>query len=212
MCFSATSSFAASGMLASIGILSLLSVKRASAYPRALIPLFFAAQQTCEGIIWITYGSVAYASIVQFATIGFLIFAQIVWPIWMPLSLFVAERNRSRALILGILTLCGIGFGVLSAQMLYQYPIGVQIMCHSIAYTYGNLSRFMQYLCMGCYLCVTVVPFFVSTLAGTTIIGGLITLGFAVAWWSFYMTFGSVWCFFAALISSLIFLQLRLER
>jgi hypothetical protein len=55
------------------------------------------------------------------------------------------------------------------------------------------------------YLYATVLPFFISSIKGMWMIGLAIAIGFIVSMLKFYLAFGSVWCFFAALASILIY-------
>ncbi|KTD57119.1 hypothetical protein Lsai_1723 [Legionella sainthelensi] len=54
MCFSASASFTAAGVIAAVGICSLLKARTYPLFLFALTPLFFAVQQALEGIVWIT--------------------------------------------------------------------------------------------------------------------------------------------------------------
>jgi hypothetical protein len=208
MCFSAISSFSAAGMLTGIGMLALLSIKRTSAYPRALIPFGFALQQMCEGVVWVTYDNPEYYALTHAASVLFLIFAMIVWPVWIPFSLTIAERSRVHAYKLGALTVFGVAIAAYGAFLLYTFPVSTSITCHSIAYMYGNMTMLTQYLYTVAYVCAVVAPFFVSTTGFARLYGVLLSVALIVAWWAWYATAGSVWCFFAALLSSLIVAQL----
>ena len=58
MCFSANVSFAAAGALSVIGLLSVHAARHnKKMIPLAASPLFFAAQQACEGLVWITFAN-----------------------------------------------------------------------------------------------------------------------------------------------------------
>jgi hypothetical protein len=212
MCFSATSSFSAAGMLTGIGMLALLCVKRPTTYPRAVIPFGFALQQAAEGVVWITYGKADYSLITHAASVLFLIFAMIVWPVWIPFCLMIAERSRAQFYKLLILTLSGIALAAYAAYLLYLFPVNVAVMCHSIAYTYGNMTFAQQCVYAAAYVGVVVVPFFISTISGSRIFGILLSLALLIAWWAWYATAGSVWCFLAALLSSLIVIQVYVSE
>ena len=210
MCFSAISSFSAAGMLTGIGILALLSAKRPATYPTAVIPFGFAIQQAAEGIVWVTYGNPEHLLLTHAASVLFLFFAMIVWPVWMPFSLVIAERGRTQWYKLVAFTVLGIIVAAYGAYLLCTFPIRASITCHSIAYMYGNMSFLIQCIHAVAYLSVTVVPFFISTRPFSRVFGGLLSIALIASWWFWYATAGSVWCFFAALLSSLIVVQLYL--
>ena len=54
MCFSATVSFSAAGLLGLTGIATLVQVRKSAELPLAATPLLFAAQQTVEGALWLS--------------------------------------------------------------------------------------------------------------------------------------------------------------
>ena len=53
MCFSATASFVASGVIASIGVATLRHVREPRALLFACVPLLFAVHQFTEGLVWL---------------------------------------------------------------------------------------------------------------------------------------------------------------
>lgn len=57
----------------------------------AAVPLMFAAQQVTEGIVWLTIGDQSERPENLAAVAVFLVFALVVWPLWVPLSLLKAE-------------------------------------------------------------------------------------------------------------------------
>ncbi len=54
MCFSATASFTASGILAAVGLLSIAKARTLPMRIFASTPLLFAIQQASEGVLWTT--------------------------------------------------------------------------------------------------------------------------------------------------------------
>lgn len=59
----------------------------------ACIPLFFAFQQVTEGILWLVIGDTKYAWLQTTATFVFLIMAQVIWPLLVPLSVLLMEKR-----------------------------------------------------------------------------------------------------------------------
>src|SRR6185437_645962 len=108
MCFSATASFSAAGILTLAGAATLSKARDVRERPLAAVPLIFALQQGIEGLLWLTVPS-GHPAGRGFAT-AFAGLALIVWPLFTPLAVGRAEtlRNRRR-LILG---LTGPGLGV----------------------------------------------------------------------------------------------------
>ena len=88
ICFSATASFASGAVLLAVGS---IAVRRAHKpdYAYAAIPLLFGIQQIIEGGLWLVLAE--RASSQQCLTVGYLGFANILWPIYAPLAIWLME-------------------------------------------------------------------------------------------------------------------------
>lgn len=197
MCFSATASFMASGVLAIVGILSMRSVKHWQWYLFASVPLLFAIQQFSEGFVWL------YSSPVAAST--FLFFALGIWPTVIPLAFFLVEPHVPRKALLGILTVAGIFLSsFLLVSLWHQAPDFSAQGCH-IIYTFYPVIvfAFLPTLWTAVVYCLaTIAPFFISSKRHMKIFGLLIALSCIAAYLFFTIYFISVWCFFAAIISA----------
>jgi hypothetical protein len=205
LCFSATGSFAISGVLTGIGAASLV---RSTSKPQrmfAAVPLLFAVQQAAEGIVWLTIGDPQHATLHRVAVYAFLGVALVVWPSWLPLSLRRVEQNAGRQQTLTGLAWLGILVSTYAAVLLILWQPVARIAGHSIAYDYqrrDDLAIHVVYL-LG-YVVPTVIPFFVSTAWLARIIGALLIASLIVTVIVQRDALASVWCFFAAMLSSLI--------
>lgn len=94
MCFSASASFIASASLGVLGVGALKSVHNRSQYAFAAIPFIFATQQFTEGIIWLSMTHPEYARHQEWSTMVYLLFAQVIWPIWLPLAFYFLKKTR----------------------------------------------------------------------------------------------------------------------
>jgi hypothetical protein len=200
MCFSPTASFATSGLLALVGALCIRSAKNKKLLPFAMIPLIFAAQQACEGFVWITYPW----PISYFFAVLFIIFA-ITWPMWIPYSLYSFEPGKKRRIILWYDTLAGIALSAGGLFMVARHGIDVAIINHSIAYqltnAYQEIPEYGTWLLWAWYRATVVVPSFISSFKEIRMLGLLLLIADAIAYVFWKTTFTSVWCFFAAGIS-----------
>jgi hypothetical protein len=208
MCFSASGSFVSAGVLGAIGVLCLRQCPARPLRLFAAVPLLFAAQQAAEGVVWLSLAGTAAPSLQQLGMDVFLGFALLVWPVWLPLALRQAEPDviRRRAL-LGLL-----GFGAATAAyaaaMLVRTPPFATIAGHSIRYVYAIGPQPLHAgLYLALYMIPTVAPFFLSSVqfARTMGVGLLLSAGLAILVERDALT--SVWCFFAALLSMLVFLS-----
>ena len=98
MCFSAGASLGVSVVLAGVGSTSISRNTSPRLRMFAALPLLFGAQQAAEGVVWLTMGDPAQATMHQLGVSAFLGFAFVIWPAYAPMSLYVAERDpRHRA-------------------------------------------------------------------------------------------------------------------
>jgi hypothetical protein len=208
MCFSAEASFGTSGVLFVAGLASLSNVKRSSQVILASTPLIFSVQQLSEGLLWISLHSsqsyfVQHGSMLFFVTVG-----QIFWPIWVPLSVLVLEKDLFRKKMLKIF----LGLGILvSASLLYLtiiYPITAQIMDHHIKYFFDYKTNFYQDFSLF-YLVPSVFSNFLSSDEKIRRLGWGTLIAFVISKVLFFNFVFSVWCFFSALISFYIFFVIR---
>jgi hypothetical protein len=213
MCFSATGSFAAAGLLTGIGIMSLTQNRLPASRMFAAIPLFFAAQQAAEGIVWLTMNRPGEAGLQSVAVVTFLGFALLIWPIWLPVSLLRMERQQFRQRLLSGLCLAGIGVAAYGTDLLVRWHPYAQAAGHSIRYLYSTgPSALPPSFYLAAYAVPTVVPFFLSSASLARVIGLALIGSLVAAMVVERDALTSVWCFFAALLSGLVVLAVRYEQ
>jgi len=215
MCFSANASFAAAGLLSVISLLSIRKVHTKKITLIALTPLFFGLQQASEGFVWLGLNKGDTTSMLYLTSMYlFLFFAAAFWPTWIPLSLYVAEESQKKRRLLQIFMYGGI---VVSLLFLYCWVLqttGAVATNHHIDYPVINYPfdiangphrKIADYLLGFFYSITTIVPFFISTIPYMNIVGTTIGIGALVAYIFYVATFPSVWCFFAAAGSLLMY-------
>lgn len=199
MCFSATASFGASGVLLVIGAASIIKIRDRQHLPFALIPVLFAVQQLLEGFLWLSLSG-RFSGSETMLTHFYLFFAQVLWPVWIPMAFLFLESDSSRRLLLKILFWVGILVGGYLAYCLLTYEAMALVRGDHIKYVleyprplqgYGNLF----------YGLATVAPAFVSGLRGMKVFGLLVVASYLVSMFYFRDALISVWCYFAAVIS-----------
>jgi len=213
MCFSATGSFSVAAVLAGVGVVS-ATQKQADAHRvLATTPLLFAVQQVAEGMVWRTIDAPDQSTLHLVSVAMFLGFALVLYPIWSPLALFLAERDPRRRKILGALLTFGIGVSVYAGALLLQQRPVARIANHSITYDYDTAgSALVLALYLPGYVLATVVPFFISTMNKAKVMGAVLTLGLIATFVIKRQALTSVWCFFAAVMSGVIVLSIAAER
>jgi hypothetical protein len=212
MCFSATGSFGVATVLAGIGAVTLTQVKPASHRLFATTPLLFAVQQASEGVVWLTMGSEG-SRVHHAAVATFLVFALVVWPTWVPLSLLPIERSPARKKALGILFALGICVSTYAAWLLFQGRPAAHVTGHSLAYSYAETGRSLVIaLYLPVYATAAVVPFFVSSMEKAKLMGVVLVASLVATFVIERNALTSVWCFFAAILSGLVVLSIALEQ
>jgi len=208
MCFSANASFGASAILLVAGVVSVKKVKTPSQIPFAAIPLVFATQQFIEGVLWLSLTTSQYAYLQQSFTYIFLTFAEVLWPIWVPLSIGLIEKEKQRKKILLIILIIGIVLGVLLSYSLLTYPVDSSIDNFHIRYRHHVQHSLINYVSVF-YFAATVLPALISSVKKVIFIGGFILISYIVTKVFFEEYVISIWCFFAAAISVLILIIMQ---
>lgn len=211
MCFSTTASFASGAILTVIGISSIKKTKEKNQIPFAIIPFIFAIQQFSEGFVWLSLLNSTNQFWQQFSTYSFLLFALIVWPAWVPISMFLIEKNRKRKIILGVFLGLGLLLAILSSIYLIIYKSEAQITSYHIHYELQiplGTKIFIGIL----YLIPTIISNFISSTKGVALMGVFILLSYLVSRLFFNDYVLSIWCFFSALISIKIYFILANEN
>jgi hypothetical protein len=134
MCFSASASFGAGVVLTVIGVVSIKKTHHPSQLLFASIPLIFGVQQIAEGILWLTLPNPDYVNIQNIFTYVFLFFAQILWPLWVPIAILLLEKNATRKNIQKVLVAAGLVVGVYLAYCLLTFSVEAKIVGQHITY------------------------------------------------------------------------------
>lgn len=202
MCFSAEVSFTAAAVLGAIALVTLVKAKKnPDRYLIAAIPILFALQQLTEGIQWLYFnGTFGTEAGVNAARELFLFIALIIWPFWIPLSILVAERKPEKRGILYIFLLIGVFVAIYNGYVSLLQPTSSGVYENSIYYRSNVAVNSVWF-----YGIATVLPWFFTSTPKAKLLGLGFALGYAVSAWFYYATFTSVWCFFSAINSAIIY-------
>ncbi len=206
MCFSATASFAAGGALTAGGVLTLSKAKTKKELPFASIPILFGIQQIIEGVVWLSFGS---ATLNTVATYSYSVFSHSLWPILVPISVFLIETDHHRKNILKIFCLVGLIVGLYLLYFIFANSVKSSVIGGSIAYQSPHLYTL---LIMAMYITATCGSCLFSSHKMINIFGATALIGFIISAWFFIETFLSVWCFFSAVLSILIYWHFKNEK
>ncbi|HEY9864887.1 MAG TPA: DUF6629 family protein [Candidatus Obscuribacterales bacterium] len=207
MCFSATASFTASFSLSVLGTATLTQMTSKKQILLAIFPLLFAIQQFFEGIVWLNLENKS-SPLYFLGTYVFLVFATGFWLIFCPMSVYLLEDDPFRKkIILGIAaigTILGIYFVICVVRQEVIVTNDLGNLFYNINLLYDLKFALFYDICKYLYLLVISVPFLISSQRLLAVFGILIILSFILADQFYQATFISVWCFFAAVISSVL--------
>ena len=201
MCFSATASFITAAMTGAVGVAALVRVNTVREIPLAGTCLFFALQQSVEGLLWLDLPLAPGGSIATSLTILFLFFAEVFWPVYAPMAVLLIEpRGRRRSLMLLCLAL-GIGVGL-------YFCSSIATRFHEAVLRKGHIVYSTEHevpvAIVLSYLAATSLSVVLSSRRLVAALGVIILVGSAVAYAFYWEAFISVWCFFAAAASVVI--------
>jgi len=194
-------SVAAGTTLSLAGVGTVKLARRRAELPLALLPLLFGAQQLIEGAVWWSLNHPD-AGLNAAATFAYLLFARVLWPVLVPLAILGLEPVRWRRTGMVALVGLGVGVGLDGAAAVLAGPSSSHIAGGSIAYEMPSVMVIAGYLVATCgaALLSSHVPL---RLMGAAAFGlALLTL------WLYAVVFVSVWCFFSAILTSMILVYL----
>ena len=205
MCFSASASFVAGTSLSAIGVATLTNVKNKTEIPFALIPLLFGMQQLVEGVIWLTFTRDT-PQLQQTMTYVYSVFSHVLWPIYVPLAIGVLEVERWRRKALAAFEVAGLTAGLYLLFFIVTRPVVAQVVGSHIEYI---SPHFYIAPVIVLYVAATCVSGFFSSHRFVNLFGGLAFASFVATYALYAHALVSVWCFFAAVLSILMYVHLR---
>lgn len=200
MCFSAPASFIAGSVLSASGVMTVKKAKKRSELPFAFIPLIFGIQQLTEWVVWVSFSA---PTINLMAAYVFLFISHVFWPIYVPIAIFLLEKNKRRRKTLFLFFLIGSVVGAYLFWRIVTEPATPAIINHSIFYPvvpeYG-------FIILSLYVLATVGSCLISSHKLIKLFGAVLLISFTVSGLCYTQTFVSVWCYFAAVLSLIVYL------
>lgn len=209
MCFSATASFVTAGLTGAVGIASVARAREPREFPLAATPLFFAFQQTMEGLLWLNLPAAGEATFAAILTFVFLIFAEVFWPVYAPIAAILVEPDKTRRDLMRACLVVGIGVGAYLLWRISSQPTSAVLIDGHIAYRTGRGHPLILGLA---YLAATGLPLILSSRRTLVALGTIILVGAIVAYIFYWEALVSVWCFFAAAASLVILFHFETLR
>lgn len=203
ICFSATASFTAGAILLAVGTIAVHRAQK-SDFAYAAIPLLFGIQQIIEGTLWLAL--VERLSSQQCLTVGYLGFANILWPIYAPFAIWLMEPNAAHRKRLLLPLFAGIVTATFFSNAIATHPISANILQSHISY---RLPHDNEEIMFAFYATATCLAPLLSSYKSVRLLGSVIIVSMIFAYYFYTIWFASVWCYFAALISMIILLHFQ---
>jgi len=207
MCFSAGASFGASAVLSIIGTAAIMKARTVPQGLFAGIPIIFSIQQLAEGMLWLSLRDPELADWQPFFTYTFLVFALVVWPVWIPLTIRMLEKDAKRKKMLGLMLFMGSVVSVGATCVILFYPAVVMPAYHHLHYDIDisqeatGLIKLFTVL----YFATTIITTFISSIKRMNWLGFVFFLSYGVTLILYSGSVVSVWCYFAALLSIVVY-------
>jgi hypothetical protein len=201
MCFSATANFVGSGVLGTLGVVTLTRVKHRRELLFASLPMLFAIHQFIEGFVWLGLDGKLSSTVTHDMGAAYMLYAQGLLPFLLPLAVLLFEPNGSSRTRMVPFLIIGGATGLYILWALTAYPTQIYIRQNSIVYTNQGTSHMIIAIL---YIIATCGSLFFSKVRAMVVFGvanlAILLVVDAVKQYAFT----SLWCAYAALASVMI--------
>jgi len=201
MCFSAAANFAGSGVLATLGVVTLTKVKHRRELLFASLPTLFAIHQFIEGFVWLGLDGVLSPAVTHDMGAAFMLYAQGLLPFIMPTAVLLFESNvKNRRRMLPFMIIGGLT-SLYTLWALIAYPTEISIKSHSIVYINPATNNTVLAVL---YVIATCGSLFFSRIKDMVLFGAANLFILLVVMAAKRYAFTSLWCAYAAVASVII--------
>lgn len=169
----------------------------------AALPLLFGLQQLTEGFVWTT-GVNKTSNLVEEASLAYMFFSWLAWPVWVPVSTYFLEIGRRRLIYLGF-AIAGAMLGALQYFPYFAHEgwLVTRFLPHAISYEGTALMDLLttREVTYAIYVGIVVGPLLLSSDRHMNIFGILVLIVLTVTYLFFKYAYVSVFCFGGALMS-----------
>jgi hypothetical protein len=204
MCFSPEADFTSGVLVGAVGVATLTKVRHKRELLLAALPLAFASHEIAEGFVWLGLRGTIPRSGSDTALYAYLFFAWALLPAIVPLAVLLVEPNRRRRQAMVVLAVLGTTVGTYLLWVVADHSVTGHIVGHTIDYRgVGNIGDAVTVLYViatcGTFLLSSsrrIVAFGIANIAAVAVIALIQSEGLT-----------SLWCFWAAAVSILIYLH-----
>lgn len=201
--------FTLSGAIGLIGIFTLRQLSTPNEVLFASLPLLFALHQFTEGFVWLGVGGYIEARALELASGIFIYYAQGLLPFIIPLSIYLIEKDSNRKKLLAILSTLGLFLAIYTMYGFYQSPSSVEVVNNTLYYSHPWTENIYD---ASIYILTTCGSLMLSTSISVQIFGLLNFIGLVIIFLLRPYGFTSLWCFYAAVISTLLYFYFSERR
>jgi hypothetical protein len=201
VCFSATANFVGSGVLGTIGVVTLTKVKHRRELLFAAVPTLFAVHQFIEGFVWLGLDGTLSQTVTHNMAAAYMLFAQGLLPFLLPLSVLLFEPDvQSRKRMLPFVVVGG-ATTLYVLWALAAYPTQAYIQQNSIVYANQGTNHPVMAIF---YVLATCGALLFSKVRAIMVFGLINLVILLVVSAIKEYAFTSVWCAYAAVASVII--------
>jgi hypothetical protein len=201
VCFSATANFVGSGVLVTVGVITLTKVKHRRELLFAALPTLFAVHQFIEGFVWLGLDGILSPAVAHDMSAAFMLYAQGLLPFLLPLSVLLFEPSvKSRRRMLPFLVLGG-ATTLYILWALTAFPLQLYVRGNSIVYINQATNNTTVAVL---YVIATCGSLFFSKIKMMVIFGSANLIILLVVMEVQRYAFTSLWCAYAAVASVII--------
>ena len=201
MCFSATANFIGSGVLAGLGVATLVKVKHRREWMFAALPTLFAVHQLTEGFVWLGLDGKLSPAVTHELGAAFMLYAQGILPLLIPLSIMLFEPDNASRLRMRSFVWFG---GLTTLYILWAlaaFPTEVGVRGNSV--TYLNQATNNIWVALA-YVVATCGSLLFSRLRPMVLFGAANLTILLMVMAAKRYAFTSLWCAYAAIASAMI--------
>ena len=201
MCFSAEANFVGSGVLGTIGVVTLTKVKHRRELLFAALPALFAVHQFMEGFVWLGLDGILSPAVAHNMGAAFMLYAQGLLPFLLPLSVLLFEPNvKRRRRMLPFLVIGG-STTLYMLWALTAFSLQVFVKGNSIVYINPATNNTAVAVL---YIIATCGSLFFSQITDMIVFGAANTVILLAVMAVKRYAFTSLWCAYAAVASVII--------
>ena len=201
--------FLFSGIIGIVGIRTLRRVSSPNEVVFASLPLLFALHEFTQGFVWLGVYGYTNPRALEIAETLFVFYAQGLLQFIVPLAIWLIEPQGTRKNIIHILMIIGALLSAYTLWGLSVQPTTVSLKNHLLYYVNPTTDHHWVGII---YILTTCGSLLLSSNISIRLFGWLNILGINLVYWLVPDGVTSLWCLYAALVSTILYLHFVKRR